>query len=459
MVKSLKRDASQEAKAIATLLCEKSGDGVDKNEKFREEYCLTPIHSCVLGFYNRKTPAPDLSELLTLFEQAGITDASKAYWRGRRAEFAGRSHLYMEALDMLEDLAVDWKTNNSVSPRAIIDMQDAHGWTALDWAGYTGRLDEMRILMSHGANPISLTASDRNVLHQAAESGSEEMMRFLVEHDGVQAARRVDQQDLWKETPLHIAATQTAGSVRQILRLNPDVRLLQEDGRTALHESFQATSRERRAIVDLLCDHDPALMHQRDDAGRTPMFDLIRDVECISSLLERGANTDVVDRLGRSLLHEACRSASAQSLKVLLPHFTPHQITGEDSNGSTALVEAFAALSESCVMQLFHLHDVRYPPNVGGGPESSSSADPAAKPRPENEWTILHHAARFGSQKVLEYVLKGPRWRVVDFWASRTTSSAVIQIARDHHHYYGEFRVLLDWFAQEEGMSKFPGTV
>ena len=128
------------------------------------------------------------------------------------------------------------------------DVEDSHGFTALDWAARTGRIDAIRELIRAGAD---LNGRDHGpngwtpLLH-AVHKGELGSVRALIE-----AGADVNRQNPRGITPLMLASSQgEAEVVDELLAADADPRARQVGGETAL--TYAMTDGNGRVIRALL---------------------------------------------------------------------------------------------------------------------------------------------------------------------------------------------------------------
>jgi ankyrin repeat protein len=407
VAKSVKMTATQEERALVDLF------GPNTRKDFKEHFRLTPVHESIIRLrHDPNIDTPDLSELLDLVSQANRAPENQD-WSRWKATLSNHASPLWEVLDLFHKSAVKLQASGPQNRRPSYDLMnqpDFNGWTPLHWAAYSGRLKETRILLEKGACANQLTSSNRNLLHHVAESGNDELMGAVLQHD-CRPTMYLDQQDLWGETPLHIAATRSLGCVRLLLDHGANTRLLQSERQTPLHWASQAGETQRLAITDLLSIRDPSLVNVKDEAGRTPIFLFLAMPDCVRLLLARGAITDIRDHLKRNLLHDACAGNHYEALKALLPRCHTQSIHQKDSRGIKPLEEAFERSSVDCIIILLERKDIHFDLKMG-----------------KKGWNLLHYAVHLGDAQVVELVLDG-RFKLSDLISNTPQGQSVEQLA------------------------------
>ncbi|XP_030197721.1 histone-lysine N-methyltransferase EHMT1 isoform X1 [Gadus morhua] len=111
-----------------------------------------------------------------------------------------------------------------------INCQDDGGWTAMIWATEYKHLDQVRLLLSKGAD-VSIRDKEENIcLHWAAFSGSVEISQLLIKAHGELHAVNIH-----GDSPLHIAARENrVECVMLFLSQGANVYLRNREGETPL---------------------------------------------------------------------------------------------------------------------------------------------------------------------------------------------------------------------------------
>jgi hypothetical protein len=166
-----------------------------------------------------------------------------------------------------------------------VDAEDSHGFTALDWAARTGRVEAIRELIRAGANPDGRDHGPNGwtpLLH-AVHKGQLGSVRVLLAA-GADSNGRSDN----GLTPLMLAAAQGEPEiVEELLKTGADPRLHGPVRWTALE---QAVANGHPEVVDALLQKDPALR-----LGNGPRAWVIRGLARVQG------HSDVLDRLDRPI--------------------------------------------------------------------------------------------------------------------------------------------------------------
>ncbi|KAJ5734537.1 hypothetical protein N7533_012940 [Penicillium manginii] len=211
-------------------------------------------------------------------------------------------------------------------------------WSALHVLAYFGIMGKAKRLIEQGAN-----ISDNNnqlgitALHCAVHRGHEEMVELLLEN-------KINLNATSKEenTALHVAAEQGHRKIIKLLlhrRINS--RTSNKQGLTALQLAVGTIHDE--ATVPLLIKSRFDMDVQNTLTGNTALHLAVelKRPRIISFLLEKGANTNILNRDGITPLQLACRIDNCEAVSLLLERGTKLDV--RSSNGETALHVAAAA--------------------------------------------------------------------------------------------------------------------
>ncbi|KAH0537282.1 hypothetical protein FGG08_005907 [Glutinoglossum americanum] len=275
---------------------------------------------------------------------------------------AGRTPLHHAAL-----------TDDSTGSELLLDHgadlehEDSRGATALHVAATGAYASMVSFFIKTGANILARDKSGRTPFHFAVgrrpfdtsrdhmfdvstrnkealarQSESLKMAQMLFEKGS-----RVNNQDSFGETPLHIASGSGAEArlvVQFLLEKGADVSLLDHQGRTAIHS-----------------------------AAQSPHFDQDMDEEILQTLLNSGLEVGTQDIHGNTPLHLAAGRGSGVSVRLLLD--SGAQVDEVNSIGETALHRAAESGHQAVVQTLIDRGaDANKVTNIG--------------------WTLSHYTAR-----------------------------------------------------------------
>lgn len=202
---------------------------------------------------------------------------------------------------------------------ALAVARDNYGRTPLHDAAQKGHHQVVRQLLEINRALADVKSNTGNTaLHLAAQHGRTEVVRQLLELNQALADVKNDHGN----TALHWAATYgNTEVVRKLLEVNRALADVKNNkGITALHYAVEHSHQE---VVTLLLERAPALLDITDNQGKTallwaakyntPQYKAIRDF-----LLERGADSTVIDSEGGSLFFYACKFSDIACLEKLV---------------------------------------------------------------------------------------------------------------------------------------------
>ena len=198
-----------------------------------------------------------------------------------------------------------------LSAGANVDVRDSSGESALQLAASLGNVDVVRRLLDQGADPNAL-GRDTTPLGVAAYQGDPEIVALLLSR-GADSNRAVPGSRRERHgTPLSMALMPVSGAPQR----NDDVRRLR--------------------VVSLLLDAG-ADVDLRDRQGRTLLHVVAAhgDLKAAELLLSRGAAINVVDAQGSTPLHLAVREGHAAVAAQLLDRGADVRVKAGD--GTTPL--------------------------------------------------------------------------------------------------------------------------
>ena len=254
---------------------------------------------------------------------------------------------------------------------ADVDAPGPAGETALHRAASKGNAHHVAVLLAAGATVDAHNERGDTPLHAAASARNEAVVTALV---GAGAA--IDAQNDSGETPLHLATRayrprvidrllelganpgvrdslgRAAGSpvcpwpdaaflaaappesVSGCLEMGADVNAPNDEGNTPLHLAASSGSYTAPAIIELLADAG-ADVNALNRGGETPLHAALRSrserSDHVAALLEAGADANVRDDRGWTLLHVAASHSRTNSLSLLVQAGVDPDARNDDS--------------------------------------------------------------------------------------------------------------------------------
>jgi len=243
-----------------------------------------------------------------------------------------------------------------LSRGAEINATDSLGRTALHGAVANGRKDIVQLLLAQGANVDATDASGQTPLHWASARPAWADSALLLAKGA-----KVNARDNRGNTPLHCAAGSTysvgADFLEFLLAQGADVNARNEQGQTPLH-LVSLTRRQHK---------------QRELRG--------------GALLAHGAQVDATDKTGRTPLHVAAQNGQAMAVELLL---AKGAVDRRANDGLLALHRALLGGHKDVVTALLSQSD-------GKQPDVNAT-------RPGGE-TALHDAAKAGYNEIAELLI------------------------------------------------------
>ena len=400
--RALRKCATENEKLLADLFQESA--------EFRYDFELSPFHSAVLHEYEiTDQERPDLQSLLRAAEEMSEAPNSKGVWTHWKWQHRNRSPLFRELIDWFQK---GWKSGESGSQRlrSLLEKPDSvQGWTPLQWAAFVDRKVEFGLLLDFGADPLKITSSGRNVLHQAAESGSDEVVALILAQCYHQKGLQLDLKDIWGETPLIIAAAKTSDSARLLVEHGASLDASQGEGQVPLTQTRYLKGEERRKSVDLLSSKPGLHINAPDVEGRSPIFHLLDTHQCVELLIDRGADIYIRDNRGLNVMHVACVEDRPGTLSFLLSNYALESRTLAeqlDDSGDTPLLAALRTKHTQCAKILL-------------------TALATATVKDRKGWSLLHHAVNVGDPILLDMAFNIPGMSVQDFTEDNETVTDV----------------------------------
>ncbi|KAI6646908.1 Ankyrin repeat domain-containing protein 16-like [Oopsacas minuta] len=232
----------------------------------------------------------------------------------------------------------------------LLSQQNRDGKTALHEACIHSQLDCVRLLLEAGSDANALKRGDWTPLMLACTRDNIEIIKLLVN-----AGSRLDLKNKDGWNTFMIACRQGNISTLQYL-FEVDNKVsdcVSNNGRTPLHTA--AINNQHQVLVFLL-KHCYVDINLRDVCGVTPLMDACRlhNTTGMMLLLEIGARSDILDKLGRTALHIAAEAGTNECIYLLLTK-TGLCVNSKANNGMTPLHYAMRERHEAAVSTLLAL--------------------------------------------------------------------------------------------------------
>uniref|UniRef100_A0A8C7ZR04 Euchromatic histone-lysine N-methyltransferase 1b n=1 Tax=Oryzias sinensis TaxID=183150 RepID=A0A8C7ZR04_9TELE len=271
-------------------------DGIDPNFKMESQNKRTPLHAAAEGGHkdichmlvqsganldmcdeDQRTPLMDACEnnnmdVVLYLLRAGASANHKDVEGFTCLHLAAKSGHYNIVQHLLSTGLIN------------VNCQDDGGWTAIIWATEYKHADQVKLLLSKGAD-ISLRDKEENIcLHWAAFSGSVDIAELLLN-----ASSDLHAVNIHGDSPLHIAARENRlDCVTLFLSRGADVFLKNREGETppdcCSHNSkawaaLQAGRRDRDARNSRLNQAEQKLLHRDVSLGQERV-----PIPCVNSV-------------------------------------------------------------------------------------------------------------------------------------------------------------------------------
>jgi ankyrin repeat protein len=251
----------------------------------------------------------------------------------------------------------------------LLNLQDAHGQTALSRACETGGLAVVRVLLHKGANLTIPCNRLLTPLMLASSQGSEEIVEALLIRADPSYVDLVDWQHM---TALYHASLRGhLGAVTTLLKHGANALVVSETRSSPLLVAAEQglTDIVEQLILSVRDSHaQRRYVNECDDALATPLhqaatFGYRDTVEC---LLRYGASLCSVDEHGNTPLTVACLRKETDVVSLLLQHATAADINHVNYHGKSALYHAIATQNMD-LLDLLHRHGALVQPLFDSG--------------------------------------------------------------------------------------------
>lgn len=361
---------------------------------------LILLNSCVSSpepVEKVEAKAPQELSLIELIEQ-GNKEGLKELFKGRiqinNPDIDGRYPVHLatakRAAEMLELLLAMGANPNS---------QDTDGKTALHYAVDIEDVNLAKILLKNGA---SIFIKNKAGISPFDAAIAKDFSYALIDSNSIKSRGPNG------ETPLHIAVDRLSlNAVKKILEFNPDINLLDNDGRTALDQAFLHPNTKQAAVIaELLVTLNAVstmdvfsyfikavkntnYSNARYENGTSVLHEAVRNKHLgfLAFFLDRNVPVDIKTSYGSTALHEAVKQSSLEAAKLLLEAGANPDI--KDGEGRSSLHNAFFVSSDMVELLL------------------SSQANPSLKDNYGNSALHLAVSLAYSAPLVSKIIKKG----------------------------------------------------
>ena len=343
---------------------------------------------------------------------------------------------YAEALKLMLDFGDEAYKENIFRYEDIIDY---HAKCPLHMAAERGSIEASRVLLQHKLSDRLLEVRDRNganPFHIAITQGGVGVTKAFIDVKGISLLN----EKIGTDGGVHIAAGHGEPEVVALLLNCAAGEFYKNEDKTILHSAARSGSAATvKVIVDKIGN---SLIEYRDRRGRTPLHDATMrgHTEVVQFLLSKNANANATDSVGRTPLHYAAMGNFDKLVKLLVD--AESTVDVKDSEGSSPCFLAVKGKASSSAHALLKAGaklpslDEDLKAWASGQPwwnEDGQYASHAADYYPETPNDVLEVAQDL--QKALK--LPGEVVRAIlqdaEYWVRSDVQRAEQQLINDYH--------------------------
>ena len=306
-------------------------EGADVNA--RDEKGRTPAFYCVeKGKYN----------ILTNLDQSPDgTERRKVDLNAQ--DNSGMSLLHCAVRNKQDAIITYLVRVRACSPKT----QMKNGTSPLFDAAKSGTAEQVKLLLTFGADPNAATTNGLTALHQAAARGNLDMVKELV-----QAGAEVNAITKDGRTPIFYAAERgKASTVSYLLDKKAEINLADEKGVTPL---ILAAGSGNAALVKFLVVNKKANFAATAKDGTTALIAGAKVPEIVKFLAEKMPNVNGVDPDGNTVLHLCAENADEETIRKLLYYGAKEDLPNK--KGETPILLAARAGNVDMVKRLLNMN-------------------------------------------------------------------------------------------------------
>lgn len=235
---------------------------------------------------------------------------------------------------------------------ADVNAQDRTNESILHFAVLVGDLDQVKLLVEHGANVNHRTKLQRTPLHFG---GQREITKYLLE-----CGANVNEPDFEGQTPLHRSVLyHSLKSVKMCLEFGGDLTLRDNAGETCVH---YAAMNRRTDVLEFVLQETGLSVNERSGRGEVPLHLAAKkgNVDACTVLLDRGADVDAKNVDGLTPMALAAFNPNMYSFwkSMILELFLSHGATLEKEFVDEIVRKAAATEKQIIIKHLAKLNSV-----------------------------------------------------------------------------------------------------
>ncbi|XP_048012123.1 ankyrin repeat and SOCS box protein 15-like isoform X3 [Megalobrama amblycephala] len=201
-----------------------------------------------------------------------------------------------------------------------MEEMTADGDTALTLASQAGHVENVKVLLQHGASPHNMNSKNETPLLLAVRSNSYDMVHALI-----MGGANMEQVCLKKWTATHEAAKVGCADILMLL-LKHGGKVMGRDGHGVTPLGI-AAEYGHPDILEILIEHGGDATAQATN-GDSALYDAAGsgNLDCINLLLQHGANPNVASFCSQLPIHRAAYEGHYLALRTFIPITTKRAI-------------------------------------------------------------------------------------------------------------------------------------
>uniref|UniRef100_A0A3B4FNH3 Ankyrin repeat and SOCS box containing 15 n=1 Tax=Pundamilia nyererei TaxID=303518 RepID=A0A3B4FNH3_9CICH len=234
----------------------------------------------------------------------------------RESDSRGWLPLHAAAVQLLNGVLVAVLESTDLT----LEEQTEDGDTALTLAAEAGQVENIKLLLKHGASPHNNNSRNESPLLIAVRQRSYDMVLSLI-----MGGAFVEQVCLTKWRAIHEAAKEGCAAIMMLL-LRHGAKITSRDGHGVTPLGI-AAEHGNSEVLDILIHHGGDVNAQASN-GDTVLYDATGsgNLDCVKLLLEHGANPNVASYACQLPIHRAAYEGYILILRTLIPITTKRAI-------------------------------------------------------------------------------------------------------------------------------------